>query len=157
MEQEPRIKILITYHDEHKVLTSDILTPIQTGCANTTVLFPNMLYDNDGDNISDLNPQLCEFSAIYWAWKNYKKLGDPKYIGFMHYRRHFIFNDKKYNASFYDQVPFKELNETYITECGLDDKSIRQVVSDNDIIMAYPYKTNGNYNQYKEVVHIPRH
>lgn len=145
------IKILITYHDEHKVLKSDILTPIQTGCANAERLFDGMLRDDDGENISTLNEQLCEFSAIYWAWKNYDKLGNPDYIGFMHYRRHFIFNNKKYDASFYDQVPFDILDEAYLQECSLNDNAIKDIVCGNDIVMAFPYKTSGNYEQYKAV------
>ena len=150
----PNIKILITYHDEHTVLKSDILTPIQTGCANAERLFDGMLRDDEGENISALNEQLCEFSAIYWAWKNYDKLENPDYIGFMHYRRHFIFNNKKYDASFYDQVPFDTLDGAYIQECSLNDNSIKDIVCNSDIVMAFPYKSQGNYEQYKAVHHI---
>ncbi len=46
-----------------------------------------MIGDDTGDNLSKLNRSLSEMSAIYWAWKNYKELGNPKYIGFAHYRR----------------------------------------------------------------------
>lgn len=53
----------------------------------------NMIGDDTGDNISHLNRYFCELTGIYWAWKNYDKLGNPDYIGFMHYRRHFIFNE----------------------------------------------------------------
>ena len=49
----------------------------------------HMTGDDTGDNISALNLHLNEMTAIYWAWKNYDKLGNPDYIGFMHYRRQF--------------------------------------------------------------------
>ena len=62
------------------VLKSDILTPIQTGCANTERLFDGMLHDDDGENISAENPKYNELSAQYWAWKNYDKLGKPDYV-----------------------------------------------------------------------------
>lgn len=76
------------------VLKSDILTPIQTGCANTERLFDSMLHDDDGENISAENPKYNELSAQYWAWKNYDKLGKSDYIGFMRYRRHFCVAQK---------------------------------------------------------------
>ena len=36
-----------------------------------------MIGDDTGDNISDRNPQYCEMTAQYWAWKNIK---DTEYI-----------------------------------------------------------------------------
>ncbi|EAQ58275.1 putative glycosyl transferase [Campylobacter jejuni subsp. jejuni 260.94] len=51
----------------------------------------NTIGDDTGDNISDKNRFINEFSAIYWAWKNYNQLENPDYIGFMHYRRLFYF------------------------------------------------------------------
>ena len=89
----PTIKLLISYHDKHCLLKSDILTPIQTGCALAAERFEGMLQDDDGENISTGNPQYNELTAQYWAWKNYAMLGNPDYIGFMHYRRHFCFDE----------------------------------------------------------------
>lgn len=86
------IKLLISYHDEHRLLKSDMLLPIQTGCAHASRLFEGMLRDDTGENISADNDRYCELSAQYWAWKNYEELGNPDYIGFMHYRRHFMFD-----------------------------------------------------------------
>ena len=91
----PLVKILVSYHDKHHLFKSDILTPIQTGCALAAERFEEMIQDDDGKNISAENPRYAELSAQYWAWKNYQKLGNPDYIGFMHYRRHFIFNEPK--------------------------------------------------------------
>ena len=54
----------------------------------------NTLTDDAGsDNISRLNRSLNEMTGIYWAWKNYDKLGTPDVIGLSHYRRFFIFNE----------------------------------------------------------------
>ena len=53
-------------------------------------LYQNMIGDDTGNNISNKNRQYCELTAIYWAWKNYDKIGNPKYFGICHYRR--IFN-----------------------------------------------------------------
>ena len=89
-----KTKILISYHDEHSLIKSDILQPIQTGCANASKLFDGMLRDDDGENISEHNPKYNELSAQYWAWKNYDKFDNPDYIGFWHYRRVLNFNFK---------------------------------------------------------------
>lgn len=60
-----------------------VFLPIQVG-AN---LHPALGYipDNTGDNISAKNPNYCELTALYWAWKNL----DCEYIGLCHYRRYF--------------------------------------------------------------------
>ena len=41
--------------------------------------------DNTGDNISAKNPNYCELTGLYWAWKNL----NCEYIGLCHYRRYF--------------------------------------------------------------------
>ena len=43
-------------------------------------------YDNDGDDISDKNPNRCEMTAHYWVWKN-RMNTDDEYVGICHYRR----------------------------------------------------------------------
>ncbi len=89
------IKIILTHHDQRiPAIHTNILHSVQTGCANAAHLFPNMLHDNDGENISDQNPKYNELSALYWAWKNQEKLGNPDFIGLLHDRRHFLFNTK---------------------------------------------------------------
>lgn len=87
-----KVKILISHHEKRSVVNSPILTPIQTGCALASERFEGMLQDDDGENISLKNPKYCEATALYWAWKNYDKLGNPDYIGLMHNRRHLLFN-----------------------------------------------------------------
>lgn len=99
-------KILVCYHKPASLIRSDIFLPLHCGRAVASLpdkdglldatgrawLEKNCLGDNTGDNISLLNRKYCELTAHYWAWKNYEKLGNPEYIGFMHYCRLFIFN-----------------------------------------------------------------
>ena len=47
--------------------------------------------DGTGDNIAEKNPNYCELTGIYWAWKNLK----ADYIGLVHYRRHFTHRDMR--------------------------------------------------------------
>jgi len=41
------------------------------------------VFDDEGDNISSVNPYFCELTSIYWALNNTKS----EYIGNAHYRR----------------------------------------------------------------------
>ncbi len=135
------IKILISYHDEHPLIQSDIIQPIQTGCAKAKKRFNGMLRDDVGENISADNPRYCELSAQYWAWKNYDKLGNPDYIGFMHYRRHFMFDGwignpdwcwlPKGNVYF---VPF--MSSQYLSH--LSDTYIAKVLKNCDCVVLKP-------------------
>lgn len=77
------IKILVAAHKRYWMPDDSVYLPIQVGAA----LHPALGYipDNTGDNISDKNPNYCELTALYWAWKNL----DCEYIGLCHYRRYF--------------------------------------------------------------------
>lgn len=130
------IKILVTYKNENSLLKTDILTPIQTGRAIAEKCFENMIGDDTGDNISGRNAKFSEISAQYWAWKNYDKLGNPDYIGFMHYRRHFIFNNKNYDLDPLGCVHFPLINTNYLNDVGLNDKNIEKYIDGTDLIVA---------------------
>ncbi|EAL2161371.1 DUF4422 domain-containing protein, partial [Campylobacter jejuni] len=100
------VRILVLYHKPSKLIKNNKYVPMCVGkkifLSNSKDGFVDKRYfywmnentigDDTGDNISDKNRFINEFSAIYWAWKNYNQLENPDYIGFMHYRRHFIFN-----------------------------------------------------------------
>jgi len=81
-------KILVACHKPDKVYQDDIYTPIHVGRAISKFRteMADMIGDDTGDNISELNPLFCELTALYWAWKNLK---DVQYIGLCHYRRYF--------------------------------------------------------------------
>ena len=53
------VKIFVTYKDKHKLIKSDIITPIQTGRAIADEKFEGMIGDDTGDNISFLNDNFC--------------------------------------------------------------------------------------------------
>ena len=64
---------------------------IQVGAALTNKrLSECTFFDNEGDNISDTNKQMCETTALYWMWKNAPEKEADDYLGLVHYRRHFI-------------------------------------------------------------------
>ncbi|MDD7441233.1 MAG: DUF4422 domain-containing protein, partial [Sutterellaceae bacterium] len=99
------IKIFLSFHKDSARIQSNILTPIHVGRAIATDAvkqsLADIIGDDTGDNISRKNPNYCELTAQYWAWKNC----DSDYIGFMHYRRHLNFSGKEYPEVKWGFVP----------------------------------------------------
>jgi wbbM protein len=171
MSKEPSVKILVGYHKPAVLLKSDVLVPIHLGRALATEaskdgqmskedylwMLDNMIGDDTGDNISDKNREFCELTGIYWAWKNYDKLGNPDYIGFMHYRRHLSFNFlKTFAEDTTGVVNYDSIDENYLTINKLNDIDIQSVVEKYDIISGAKCNleklgTNCPYNHYKTV------
>ena len=77
------IKILIAAHKKYWMPNDPVYLPLHVGAEGK----PDLGYtkDNTGDNISAKNPNFCELTGLYWAWKNL----DADYIGLVHYRRYF--------------------------------------------------------------------
>ena len=139
MMTNKKIKILVTYKGRHKIIESDIFTPIQTGRAIADEVFDEMIGDDTGDNISHLNSYYCEMSAIYWAWKNYEQLGNLEYIGFMHYRRHLLFNPKVKFSN--DVIKYKKIDDDYLTN-ALSEREISQYLDRYDVLAGQYYTTD---------------
>lgn len=172
------IKILIASHKPFKIPNGQYFEPIHVGrdiALNLSKdgkinekdyqwLLKNTIGDNSGDNISNKNRYYSECSALYWAWKNYDKLDNPDYIGLMHYRRHFIFNEEYFNN--------KEKNKweqalSYITELliddnyqkriGLNDENIKEYCEKYDLIVSKDSNLELIYNRnlredYKQTI-----
>lgn len=77
------IKILVATHKPYWMPSDDVYMPIHVGKEGKQEL--GYIGDNTGDNISLKNPNYCELTALYWAWKNL----EADYIGLVHYRRYF--------------------------------------------------------------------
>lgn len=147
----PKIKILLACHMPCAILNGDVFVPIHVGRElaksqnkdgllqeeSLNWLKANTIGDNEGDNISTQNRCLCELTALYWAWKNYDTLGNPDYIGLMHYRRHLCFNldntDKPNNKGL---VYGQRIDDEYIRKFGLDSESVTSIVGQHDIIVG---------------------
>lgn len=77
------IKILVAAHKKYWMPEDTIYLPLHVGAEGKGDL--GYTKDNTGDNISKKNPNFCELTGLYWAWKNL----DADYIGLVHYRRYF--------------------------------------------------------------------
>ena len=94
---DSKIKILICCHKPSELPKDGIFLPIHCGKALSSVDLgiqgDNEVNGQPCDNISDKNETYCELTAMYWAWKNIKKIyPDIEYIGLNHYRRYFDFD-----------------------------------------------------------------
>ena len=85
--KKEKLTILVCAHkpDEH-IRNYPPYKAIQVGAALHPEMDLGFLKDNVGDNISEKNPKYCEWSALYWGWKNLKNV---EYKGLAHYRRYF--------------------------------------------------------------------
>lgn len=107
--------------------------PVQVGAAGKGSI--GFQRDDEGENISDKNPNYCELTGLYWAWKNLK----ADYIGLAHYRRHFsngkLLGNKKQRVISSIEIE-KKLKET-------------------DILLPIPrnYWIETNYSQYAHAHH----
>ena len=146
------VKLLIAYHKKALLLKDDILTPIHVGRALADKgtetyrwLEENAIGDDTGENISGKNPSYNELTALYWAWKNYDALGNPDYIGLMHYRRHFIFDEK--DRSIVSKVD-ADYESDYLRRIRYSKKNIERLLSKCDFIYNQGRVSN-IYDQYK--------
>lgn len=84
------IKIFICAHKEVQLPQHPYFLPVQAGAALHESII-GYQPDNEGDNISAKNPNFCELTCHYWAWKNLKNVD---IVGLNHYRRYFDFTRK---------------------------------------------------------------
>lgn len=128
-----KIKIFISTHKPADYIQNSILTPIQVGTAlKGHSKIPNILHDNDGDNISDLNLKFCELTAQYWVWKNI----DAEYYGFFHYRRYLSFAKKDIGRDNIWGIVDKACINTHTTqELNLEENKIESIVQKYDVIL----------------------
>ena len=153
-----KIKILIAYHKLDWILKDEIYTPIHVGRAifhqkskdgiikkeDEDKILSLMIGDDTGENISKENRFFNEMTALYWAWKNYEKLGNPDYIGLEHYRRHFIFN---YKLKIPDRTWLPNC-KVYCFNCVdsdykkyIDTRYLYEILNNYDSVASYQYDT----------------
>lgn len=151
------VKILLSYHKPDYLFKDEVLTPVHAGRAGSlkrfapedkalSWLLENTLGDNTGDNISGKNSLYNEMTTVYWAWKNYQELGNPSYIGFMHYRRHFIFDDSLPKASY----ECEDIGGNYFSQIRYSRENVLSLAQTCDFIAVRPLYRQSVYAHYKE-------
>lgn len=151
-----KVKLLICYHKPATLFKDEILTPIHVGRSlakkkmpkddkSLNWLLKNMIGDDTGENISAENGCYNEMTSLYWAWKNYDELGDPDYIGLMHYRRHFVFRENEYDV--YNVDDFDA--DTYLDLLNYSPENVEKLVEGCDFL-PHIGKVMNVYNHYLE-------
>ncbi|WP_423767537.1 DUF4422 domain-containing protein [Enterococcus asini] len=78
------IKIMVVTHKEAPMPKDrELYVPTLVGPNKDSLKFNTYFRDDLGDNIAEKNPNFCELTALYWAWKNL----EADYVGLVHYRR----------------------------------------------------------------------
>ncbi len=62
------IKIIIASHKKYQKPVENIYLPVQVGAEGKEKI-EGYTQDNTGENISTKNPNYCELTGLYWAWK----------------------------------------------------------------------------------------
>ncbi|WP_439749731.1 DUF4422 domain-containing protein [Faecalibaculum rodentium] len=135
------IKIITAAHKPYTIPSDSMYLPVQVGAAGKTSI--GYQRDDDGDNISSLNPYYCELTGLYWGWKNLV----TDYIGLAHYRRHFKGKHK-------GETPFDSVLTT---------KEVEKLLENTDIILSkkrhYYIESVGDHyahTHYKEDLDLTR-
>ena len=176
-----KVKLVLSYHKKDVLFKDEVLTPVHAGRGlddpgssqshksksdDWEWMRSNMGGDNDGDdNISVKNAWFNEMTAIYWAWKNYVRLGDPEFVGFMHYRRHFFFSEfsgssesesgsgsKKESRSVRSVIEREITGENgadYLRSIGYSPQNAASVLEGCDFICPKPQWRYSLYEHYK--------
>ena len=84
-----KVTVLIAAHKPYRMPEDPMYLPLFVGAALRPEDFdsfgPGFRRDDEGENISRMNPGYSELTGLYWGWKNL----DSEYLGLVHYRRHF--------------------------------------------------------------------
>lgn len=160
-EKRPKIKLLVAYHKPDLLLKNDFLVPIHVGRSilkkkkskadteRLKILQSNMIGDDTGTNISDKNGSYNEMTALYWAWKNYETLGNPEYIGLMHYRRHFCISRMNEKSAYFECNEVNDVGEYIERELGLTETALNALLKTHDFIATKPYYKTSVYEHYR--------
>jgi lipopolysaccharide biosynthesis glycosyltransferase len=136
-----KVKIYLSYHDDTVRIQNDILTPVQVGNSLSDKDL-GMIGDDTGENISDKNPMYAELTAQYWAWKNDR---DSDYLGCMHYRRVFAFNENIRNEVEIksERIEVPTILPSDAAKYGWSEAAIIEGLDGYDIVLPLPCKYKG--------------
>lgn len=101
------IKIIVISHKPYEIPKDPIYLPVEVGASSRDEHFFECR-DNQGDNISNKNPNYCELTGLYWAYKN---LDDYDILGLVHYRRYFMKNNFCIRKDLKNVISKKEINK----------------------------------------------
>lgn len=123
-----KTKIFVVCHEPCQVIKDDIYESI---CVGDKKAFFDKLFlrDDVGINIAAKNNFYNELTAIYWVYKHIDEFANYDNIGFVHYRRFFIFNDyEKY---------VKVRKDLLLNDICVSENYFKNTFQDNQILLPY--------------------
>lgn len=133
-------KILVCCHKKTLRMDDPYFPAILLGSdfadENLKMEFQDAFWDNMGENIAQLHPFCAELTSIYWAWKNYDKLGNPDYIGLFHYRRFFNFQAELTEQDLW-KCAFFDFDESTRQRFGWNEAAIQEFCDGYDLILPH--------------------
>jgi hypothetical protein len=122
------LKIYCTTHIHPVIVQNEFIIPLQLR-KRITGIDLGYISDDSGDNISNKGISYGgALPAFYWAWKNDNT---SDYIGFCHYRRYFLL-DEKHN---YFQIEYVT-DENGLKKISFSDKYIMHILDKYDVILS---------------------
>ena len=131
------IKIIIATHKQYFMPLDDMYLPLHVGKSGKVDI--GYQGDDTGDNISAKNPNFCELTGLYWAWKNLPN----DYLGLIHYRRFF-------SVKSHAERKNNPLETLYLTH-----EEANQLLSQYDVIVPSKrnYYIETLYSHYANTLH----
>ncbi|MED5073451.1 DUF4422 domain-containing protein [Anoxybacillus geothermalis] len=132
--------ILVATHKKYQMPKESIYLPLHVGREGKEDL--GYQGDNTGDSISIKNPNYCELTGLYWAWKNLS----CEYIGLCHYRRYFT------NKNLIQRFLYRNKKFDLI----LTESEIKKLLKEYDVILPKKrnYYIETVWSHYKNAHHI---
>lgn len=128
------ICVAVATHKPYRMPEGDMYLPLHVGAALHPDILPEMVGDNTGDSISELNGSFSELTGLYWLWKN----NHAKYKGLVHYRR--LLGSNSPSAK-HEKDPYKKI---------VGQEELLQLLSSYDVVVARRrnYYIETVYNHY---------
>jgi lipopolysaccharide biosynthesis glycosyltransferase len=142
-------QIFLAYHKPAVFIQNEYMHPIHVGASLSKLNICETQDDSGTDQISAKNDTHCELTAQYWTWKNCH----ADYIGFMHYRRHLIFEldpASAFKEDIYGVVYFENINEKYIDAAKLTPQGVDSVLDEYELVLPkkWDVRNAGSKNLY---------
>ena len=137
---QSNIKIFACSHKSFGVLPA-FTSAVQGGAAINPRLEGTLPDYGEGGSISEKNPDYCELTVQYYAWKN----ESADYYGFCHYRR-FLSFDEKIKKPYL--VFGKKLGKKYLSRIS-EEGIVRTEIESAEVILPKPEDMGESvYSQY---------
>ena len=133
MSKQSNIQILVACHKPSELPDNPLFLPVHVGAKLSSANL-GIQRDDQGTNISEKNPNYCELTAIYWAWKNL----DADYYGLFHYRRFYSFSDDTFDTGDdgHMMVRVPSLSSDVFKKYGLlDEDGMRARIEPYDLVV----------------------